>query len=258
MSEPRILIWDLETLPNMTEAFKHWTGLSQYPGITFKSQLQSIICCGWKLFGKHEKVHCENAWDFKSWNKDVNDDYALCKHIRENVFTDDIAAIVTHNGKSFDLKVLQTRLLFHGLPLLPKIPHIDTKQVAKTNFSFFNNRLGNIGEFIANDKKMENGGWELWVKVMQRHAPSQKIMSDYCKQDVILLEKIFRKLRPLATAIPNHNHFTAGKQGVCPKCGSTRLQKRGIVYSATKAYRSYFCKDCGGWHRTDGADRNPR
>jgi DNA polymerase elongation subunit (family B) len=130
MSEPRIVLWDLETLPNLKEVMKIFPSLSNYPGLTMKASINSIICFGYKIYGE-KKTHCINAWDFPEWNKNVNDDKKLCQEAYSILSAAD--AIVTHNGRRFDWKFFQTRLLLHGMKPLSNIMHIDTGAASKSN-----------------------------------------------------------------------------------------------------------------------------
>lgn len=249
------MLLDLETLPNLPEALKVWTGLSNYPGQTLKASITSIICAGWKVLGsKH--THCINAWDFPAWKKNVNDDEAVCRAIYD--ILKDADCVVTHNGKRFDWKFLQTRLLFHGLQHLPKIHHVDTCAEAKKNMLIFNNRLNTVARFLTDTEKMDHEGWELWVKVHGRDKKAMRTMSEYCKQDVIVLEKVFEKLRPMIGSLPNQNLFNPLKEKACPGCGSSRLEARGYSLTKTRRYHRYVCKDCRSWCRTDAADEAPR
>lgn len=255
VSGPRIVLFDLETLPNLSEALKVWTNLSNFPGQTLRASITSIICAGYKTLGE-KKVHCLNAWDFKAWKKDVNDDKELCEKLYD--ILKDADCVVTHNGKRFDWKFLQTRLLFHKLPPLPKIHHVDTCHEAKKHLFMFNNRLNTLAHFLTDKEKLDHEGWELWVKVHGRDPASMSKMTRYCKQDVLVLEEVFKKMLPVISSLPNQNLFNPMKEKVCPKCGSTRLESRGKYYSKTKTYRRYVCQDCRSWARTDAKDEVPR
>ena len=59
----------------------------------------------------------------------------------------DADEIVTHNGKSFNVKVLNTRLAYYGMPPLPKMHHVDTKHAAK-GLSLYSNSLANVAKFF--------------------------------------------------------------------------------------------------------------
>jgi DNA polymerase elongation subunit (family B) len=257
VSEPRIILWDLETLPNLGEALKVWTSLGNYPGLTLKASISSIICFGYKEFGKDQPVKCVNAWDFKKrWLKDVNDDLEVVKAAHKVLSGAD--CVVTHNGKRFDWKYLQTRILKHGLEPLPPIPHVDTRAVASKKLYIFNNKLNTVGDFVAGEQKLDHEGWKLWVSVHGRDKKACKTMTAYCKQDVLLLEKVFRRIRAHSKDVPNFNLFTISETNHCPNCGSTRLRSLGHRVTATKVYRRYICIDCGAASRTDKNDKLPR
>jgi len=255
-NDPKIVLFDLETLPDPNEAVKVWPQISAFPGRTLRATITSCICAGWKVFGE-KKAHVVSAWDFpKAWKKDVNNDYHVVKAIYDELC--DADCIVTHNGKRFDERYLQTRLLKHGLPPLPRILHVDTKQVAQRNLFSFSNKLDYLGEQFIGERKLDHEGWELWVKVFRRDEKSQNKMARYCKQDVNLLEKNFRKLRPFMRNIPNHNLFTEGTRGVCHNCGSSRIKSAGMKYTNTNSYQRLRCKDCGTYVRVDKLGRMPR
>lgn len=242
----------------MEEAMKVFPQLSAYPGLTLKAQINSIICCGYKVLAHNAATACINAWDFEPWQRDVNDDSELVAAIYGVL--KDADCVVTHNGRKFDWKFLQTRLLKHGFDPLHKIPHVDTCAVAKANLMTFNNRLGNVSQFLGLDNKMENGGWDLWVRVRQRDQEAMWIMEEYCKKDVDVLEGVFKRFRPFINNIPNHNLFNIGTglRDVCPKCGSTRLTPSGYRYNVTSIKRRWRCGDCGTAMSTDATDRLPR
>jgi DNA polymerase elongation subunit (family B)/predicted RNA-binding Zn-ribbon protein involved in translation (DUF1610 family) len=242
--EPRILLFDIETGPDAKEVLKVFTSLGNWPGRTFKASIQSILCVGWKVLGE-SKTHCINAWDFPTrWNKNVNDDYQVCKAAYEVLKNADV--VITHNGKKFDWKFMQTRLLKHGFPQLPKILHVDTCQEARKNFLMYSNKLNDLGKFLGVGEKLEHEGWDLWCNVLERKPESQRKMTAYCKMDVILLERVFEKLRPIIKSLPNYNIFN-GSDHSCPNCGSQKLQKRGERVQKQKRTQRYQCQDCGSW-----------
>lgn len=227
----------------MRQVMKVFPQLSNYPGLTLKATVNTIICFGWKLFGKDQQaVSCVNAWDYASWAYDINDDRAVCLAAYD--ILKDADAVITHNGRRFDWKFLQTRLLFHGIPPLPKINHIDTCVLAKSNLFLFNNKLNTVAKFLTEEEKIDNGGWDLWVRVSQRENEACRLMSEYCQQDVITLEAVFRELRPFAVNLPNHGLFTEGAKRVCPSCGSSRHVKYGTRHTKAARYQRFMCTDC--------------
>lgn len=256
MNEPKIVFFDLEIIPDLRAARKVWTQLGNFPGLTLRASITSICCFGYSIYGQ-KKVECISAWDFPEWELDINNDKRICEKAYE--ILKDADAVCTHNGKRFDWKHLQTRLLKHKIGVLPKIAHIDTKSISSSNLFFFSNKLDLIAEFLELSRKLDHEGWELWDKVCERDLKSCLKMAKYCKQDVQVLKEIFKEIRPFSSNIPNHNlHLVGAKKSVCPSCGSTRLKSEGIRSTKTRTYRRYNCTDCGTWSHTDLRDQNPR
>lgn len=263
--EPRIVLFDLETIPDLQQALENWCDLSAFtprrrPGMS--ASVTSICSFGYRILGE-KKSHGINAWDFSSWKRNVNDDSELCASALSVIENAD--ALVSFNGKRFDEKFFLGRLAINGLSLPRKIVHIDLCQAVSANLFLLNGRLKTVAKYLLNDEKLEHEGWPLWVKVhggvnRVRDVAAEKLMSKYNLKDVDLMVPLFKILRPRISNIPNFNLFQVGQGNkmCCPKCGSTRIQSRGFHYTKVRAYRNYWCRDCDGWSRTDAADRNPR
>lgn len=252
MNDPRIILFDIEIIPDLKKALKYWTKLSSFPGKTLRASVSSICCIGWKVFGEAH-THCINAWDFPEWESDVNHERKVLESFLSVIEGADL--VVSHNGKGFDFKYIQTKFLLHSLNLLdPRTPHVDTRQLSSRNFFFIDNKLQTLAEEIFDESKLEHEGWQLWVDTHGRKAEALEKMTLYCKQDVDLLEKIFRKMRPVAKGIPNHNLFSPFKERACPTCGSTLLHKHGKHRTKTKVYQRYRCTSCGSMSQSDAKD----
>lgn len=241
MNSPKILLWDLETLPDPQRVMQVFPSIGNWPGRTFKANISTIICFGYKWLGDKE-ASCINAWDVPQDHP--NDDGYLIHAAYEILKEAD--CLVTHNGKKFDLKVMNTHLIKYGLPPLHKIPHVDTKIVAK-RISLYSNRLGDVSKFLGGEDKLENGGWDLWCRVQNGDKKAQELMTSYCKQDVEVLEQVFLGLRPLMTntEVPNYNLYAEDGTLRCPKCGSDKLTKHGVRRRVTGNRQRYLCGDCG-------------
>lgn len=243
MSKAKIVIWDLETLPDPRKIYDRIPSIGAWPGRTFKAELQSILTFGYKLYGE-KKAHTINAWDFpKSWKKDRNDDSAVVAAAYE--ILKDADEIVTHNGKMFDVKVLNTRLASYGMPPIYPTHHVDTKISAK-KLSLYSNSLANVAKFFGVEDKMHfNDKWSLWSRIAFGESTKKdlKLMSDYCKQDVDTLEAVYEKLMPYHGNNAVNKNFFADR--VCPTCGSHKLYKHGVRRTRTKEYNRLLCADCG-------------
>ena len=253
---PRIVFFDIEIIPDLNKALKYWTKLSSWPGKTLRASVSSVCVIGWKVLGE-KKTHTLCAWDYPGWKKNVNDDLPILKEFAKVVAGAD--CVVGHHSKGFDWRHLQTRLLLAGEGVMDgKTPHVDTKQISSKKFFFIDNKLQTLAEELFNESKLEHEGWDLWCRTHDRDPAAMKKMKDYCKQDVILLEKVFKKLRPEAIGLPNFNLMNPYKEKVCPKCGSSRILSNGKRYTKTKVYRRYICADCNSWSQVDLKDELPR
>jgi hypothetical protein len=162
--------------------------------------------------------------------------------------------IVAHYGDSFDNKYVLTRIVYHGLDPLPPFQTIDTKKIAKQRFYFNANNLDYIGKYLGVGQKLAHGPG-LWLDIIkggQKATDAIKKMVVYNKGDVALLREVFLKLRPY---IPNYiNRELFGHVG-CPRCGSKKVQSRGVYYALTRTYRRWQCQGaCKGWFKTLRAD----
>lgn len=246
MKKPKIVIWDLETLPDPKKIYKVIPSIGAWPGRTFKAELQSIICFGYKIYGQAE-AECVNAWDFKdSWERNPNDDAAVVAAAYDILH--DADEIVTHNGKSFDIKVLNTRLAYYGMPPIAKdIKHVDTKYSAK-KLSLYSNRLADVAKFFGVEDKMTfDNKWGMWERMAfkEESKADREAMEAYCKQDVVVLEQIYEKLMPHHGNNLVNRGFWSDDREVCPSCGSKRVIKHGTKRTKTKEYQRYLCQDCG-------------
>lgn len=252
MEDIKIILLDIEVIPDLKKALKYWTKLSSWPGKTLRASVSSVCVIGWKVFGE-KKTHTMSLWDYPEWEKDVNDDAPLLRDFAKIIAEAD--CVVTHNGKGFDWKHLQTRLILAGEGVLDDgIAHVDTKAISSKKFFFIDNKLQTLAEELFDESKLEHEGWQLWVDTVNRVPKAMRLMAEYCKQDVILLEKVYRKFRALAPQSPNHNIINPYKEKVCPRCGSSRLQSWGRRVTRTKVYKRYRCHDCGATARSDVKD----
>jgi len=196
----------------------------------------NILCACWKELGKAE------IRDLSVDPSKPRDDKGICRILRNVLAEADV--IVAHNGDDFDLRVLNARLIYHGLAPLPQITTIDTKKVAKSKFRFVSNRLDYLGAYLGLGRKKKTE-FKLWLDVLNGSREALNYMVRYCKQDIKLLEKVYLKLRPFMTNHPNQRLYNLKSN--CPICGKGPLISQGYRYTRTTVRQRYQCKACGGW-----------
>lgn len=162
-------------------------------------------------------------------------------------------AVIMHNAKNFDHKVIQTRGIANGGGTLPPTKVIDTLEMAKRKMRLPSNRLDSIGAYFNLGRKQDNSGIRLWIDVQEGNEEKMQEMVQYCQQDVNLLYDVYMKLRCLGHAGTNFNagHYYEDAQVHCKVCGSSDLvltEKK--VYTALQEFNEIVCLSCGASQRT--------
>lgn len=243
---PRILFWDLETTHNIVATFRLFG--EDYIPHTNMIQERYIVCASWKWLGEN-KVHSVSTMDDpERFKKNPHDDKHVVIELYKALSEADV--IVAHNGDQYDTKFFKGRAIAQGLPPLPPIQSIDTKKVAKKVFLFNSNRLDYLGNFLGVGRKIQTSPG-LWMKILigtdAERRKAIKEMVVYNKQDVLLLEDVFKKLQPY---VENHiNLQLFDPEAGCPRCGSTHVQSRGEHKAISRTYKRFQCQTCHGWFR---------
>lgn len=236
------LYWDIETSPNIGFFWKAgWDLNVSAESIT---QERKIICIGYKW--EHEDHAHVLHWD------ESQDDKALLIKFLEIVNHAD--ELIHHNGDRFDLPWFKTRCLFHGLIPMPDYKTIDSCAIARRKFYFNSNKLNYIAKYFGLGEKLKTD-LDLWKDIVFKKCPiAMKKMTDYCKQDVVLLEKVWDKMK-IALATKTHAGVMEGQPSwSCPRDGSTNvsLVKRKVTAGGTSAYQMR-CKECNGYYTINAA-----
>ncbi len=201
-----------------------------------------MLCVGYKKLGE-KNGHCISITDFPAFHKDPTNDYYVTKAAGEALRDADV--LIGWYSTKFDLPYLQTRLLYHKLPTLPPIQHVDGWKIAKYKMKLNSNRLASLSAFLEVEDKTPLTG-PIWIKAAAGHKPSVKYVVDHCIQDVEVLEQVYDRIKPLMTNHPGMG-VILGKLFACPVCGGEKLQKRGYHMSRTRKYQRYHCQKCGAW-----------
>ena len=224
-TKPKIVVWDLET-SNLNANFGY------------------VLCAGWKYLGE-KKTNVIRISDFPLHKTDCTNDYEVVKRMGEVL--SDADGCLTWFGQFFDEPYLNSRLLLHGLPILPPFTagtHIDGWRIARKKLKLNSNRLASVSSFLGVEEKTPLNG-PIWVRAMSGHLPSLRYVYKHCAQDVVVLEQCYDRIKPLCNWHFNVNIHT-GADG-CPRCASPKIQKRGFRYSYTTRTQRFQCQDCGAW-----------
>ncbi len=235
----KILLLDIECAPNLATVWGIWQ-----QNVALNQLLESsyTLCYAAKWYG-------ESRIMFDSIYK--TDRKSMLNSIHTLIEEADV--VVHYNGLRFDMPMLNKEFLEAGMYPPSPVKHIDLLRVVKSNFRFVSNKLDYVSQRLGLGKKTEHEGHELWLKVMNNDRKAWKRMEEYNKNDVVLLEKLYDRLKGWVKQHPNHNAYSANL--CCTNCGSSKLNKRGTVRSRVSVFQRFQCQACGAWSRSNKSEK---
>lgn len=192
-----------------------------------------IMSFAYKWQGKAVKVVA--LGDFK----DLEDDTPLLKKLWELFNKADV--IICHNGDKFDIKKCNARFVSKGFKPPSPYKTIDTLKIARRYFGFESNSLDELSRHFKIGQKKKHSGVDLWISCVRGNKKAWSTMKLYNKQDVVLLEKIYLKLRGW------DSHHPSISLRSCPTCNSSKIFQRGYEYLKKSKKRKLSCQSCGRW-----------
>jgi RNase_H superfamily len=244
-SGPRILTVDIETAP--IESY-HWSIWQENIGLDQIRLDWSILSFSAKWLD-NPKVHY--AYSGGRGVSKVRDDKELLQKLWD--FLNEADIVIAQNGKRFDVKKINARMVMKGFKPYSPIKVVDTMLVAKKHFGFTSNKLAWLSEILTTVKKDKHKlfpGFELWSECLKDNRKAWQEMEKYNKIDVVATEELYLKLRPWMEGHPNVGAYLETDSPLCPRCGSGEVQMRGRTFTQTGEYHRFCCNACGGWSRS--------
>ena len=239
-TEPRVLVLDIETAPILAHIWRMWDEVRNTEQV-----LEDWYIMTWaaKWLGTDEIISM-SMFDQKGYTPGSENDKALLQGMHALMCEADY--IIAHNGDRFDIKKINTRFLEHGIAPPTPYKSIDTLKIAKRYFSFTSNKLDYLAKKLLGDKKLEHGGLSLWQGCVSGDPSSWHTMLEYNEKDVVLLEKVYYKLRAWDHMHPSFAVHSNKDVLSCTVCGCVNVKPTGdTVKTSTGAYLGYVCSDCG-------------
>lgn len=239
MPEPRIAVFDIETSLSKGYFFDLW----KEGNIVEIESSWFMLSFSYKWLGS-KYIETVTLPDFHLYDKDKTSD----KHLVEELWDvfDRADVLIAHNGDRFDIRKANARFIANGLKPPSPYKTIDTLKIARKYFKFDSNKLDDLGAYLGVGRKKPNTGKALWLGCMAGEMKCWGQMAGYNRQDVLLLERVYERLKEWHTTHPNLDHFT--RAGGCPVCQSKKLQKTGFAYVAAGKKQRFTCESCGHRH----------
>ena len=126
---------------------------------------------------------------------DPNPDKALAIALRDEI--EKYNAIVTWNGKMFDIPFLNARLLFHReRPVRPQF-HIDAMYYAGSSSNRIGSRrLASVQQFLQLPDEKTSLDWDVWKAATRGDKKALKYIVKHCEIDVKVLSDAYWRLLP--------------------------------------------------------------
>lgn len=241
----KVLTVDIETAPNIGVFFR--TGQNQ--NIDHKQIIQErfIISVSWKWINDSKVYHLDCGLNRQ-------DDYRLLKKFQKVLLSADL--IVGQNSDAFDLKWINGRLAYHGLPAIPDkkaIMTLDTLKLARGAFNLNCFKLDYMLKYFGFSPKIKMD-LDDWINIIiHKCSKSMAKMIKYNKKDVSDTEKLLLKILPYVN-LPIHLGVLlyGGERDSCPNCGSNDRRPWSGSYNVGKTgllYKRWMCKDCDRTYR---------
>ena len=230
MKQFKTLYFDIETSPCHAWV---WNTGKQY--ISHQQLLSSstIICITWIW---------DNETEAKSlhWDKHQNDKTMLQKF---RAVADKADVLVAHNGKSFDVKHINTRIAYHQLEPLAISTLEDTLLSARKTLRLPSFSLDYICKYFNLGCKIKTE-IDLWLDVWLRNDRKRlKEMVEYGKHDAVLLKAASNRLKSYLPIKRNLAILNEDSR-ICPKCGELlwKWDKRVIGLRLVQRYKCSKCR----------------
>ena len=233
---PKILLIDIETAPCLAYTW----------GSGYKLNIQpEQIKEDWYILCYAAKWLLEDGvfGDLVSPKESVDlDDSRICASLWK--LLEEANIIIAHNGNSFDIPKINSRLIENGFGPYSSFESIDTLLQARKIFKFDSNKLDILCQKFGIGKK-DDTDYELWKACKNGDRQALQYMYKYNKNDVVMLEGLYLHLRPWMKSHPNLALYCDSNMEICNHCMAV-VDKKRIGYYTTPVNRfpAYRCK-CG-------------
>lgn len=229
-TEPRLLVIDIETAPNLAWV---WGLFKQNIGINQIEKPGRVLCFAARWHGTDETLF-----------------FSEHKHGRERMVREahklmrEADGVVGWNSQRFDTRWLNSEFRQARMSRPAGYRQVDLMREVKKTQYLPSYKLDFSVRMLGVGGKVETGGFELWRDCMNGDKEAWKLMEEYNRHDTELTDALLTDMRHggWIASLPN---LSVDGGDVCPCCGGDRLRAEGYVTTKTRRYRRWVCLDCG-------------
>lgn len=235
----KVLILDIERLPAWTKPLPIW----DMKGLRYKYLTPADIDTWSRTFCHAYKWLGERT---VSWMAEWEEGGRRGFLERTSELLQEADLIVGHNMRDFDLPHLTGELILENLPV-PALPKVfDTLRTMQKHGNLENNQLDTLDKRFGFRGKTDKYRIDMATAAANGDVKQQQRIIRYAQGDIRATERVYLRLRPVGNI--NLGLFADDPtRPVCPKCESTKVQRRGYATKNALRYPRYQCQSCGGW-----------
>jgi len=230
--EAKILFWDTEVSRAVVAGY----GTKWDFKVVKIIRPQQLMCYAYRWMGD-KKARFVGRHDFKTYKEFV-------QSLADLLGSADIA--IAHNGLQFDNKMSNTFFLQERIDPPQPFKTIDTCRVARSVFKLPSNSLRDLADFLGLEGKKDITYADLEDDYMGDSTSRRtiRLMSDYTRRDVDLLQEIYMIIRPYVKGHPIVTSYSETLDA-CPICAGDNIRYKGTQINRITRYKRYKCLDCG-------------
>lgn len=231
MSEPRsnVLIFDIET-----------SNLDANRG---------YVMCATAKWLNEKHIYTWNLHDTEGFGEtpeSFHNDKPIVDELGDMLESAQVVVAYYGGYKKFDVPYVNTRRMGHQLPPLRRLNVVDPYMAAKSQLKLARTNMDSVATLLGLDVQKYHLPWADWWHAQFGDRKAMKKLLEYCENDVLVLEGIYKKMLPMFLS---HPFTTEGGPTRCPACGGATYSK-GWRYLKRIRVEDRICKTCG-W-RGDG------
>lgn len=246
MSQPKVLVFDIETAPMLAYVFGR---KDQNIGTNQIYSDWYVLAWSAKWLGDPaSKIFYRDQRNAKR----IEDDRAILLPLWK--LLDEADIVITQNGKNFDSPRLNSRFILNGMKPPSPYKHWDTYQLVRRVARFTSNSLEYLTDKLCvRYKKLHHAkfpGMSLWRECMAGNKKAWDEMRRYNIHDVLSTEELYNRVKVWAPESVPAIHYSPNAAIKCRTCGKVgQLQSRGSSFTKLCQYKRYQCKACGSWQQ---------
>lgn len=175
--------------------------------LAFAEQSGELVCFDLEmtgLGGNYNSVLCGSLKPYKQKPytfliKRPGADKEVCKQISEEL--NQYKVHVSFNGKGFDVKFLNTRLIYWELPVLERRHHLDVLLVARQKVRMRGKSQAALLSWLETTEEKMSVPPGYWNAVLANPKKYLPIMRKRCESDTIGLEALYERFKHLVSNI---------------------------------------------------------